>query len=130
MAAIYDTSTLATRYKVSAGVVFNWIRERYLEAIKEDGAYTVTEESLLEFERELGPILRYEPCESECTDEDGTHYTSYGIRILEALSERTVTEITDVSVDKERVEELCRLATEGLLDPIHIYDVIEDFFYS
>lgn len=38
--------------------------------------------------------------------------------------------VSDVSTDKNKVENLIALCNEEHLDPVHIYDVIEDFLYS
>jgi hypothetical protein len=38
--------------------------------------------------------------------------------------------IPDICADRCLAEDLCRRCTEGELDPIHIYEVIEDFLGS
>ena len=76
------------------------------------------------------PPYRYEPKREEHFCEEMGEYISYGIKVSEIPSGREVRYVCDVSTDKGRVEELCRLATEGILDPIHLSYVIEDFVYS
>ena len=69
-------------------------------------------------------LFRYIPQQEELkSDELGT-YTTYGVKVFENESE--VKYISDVSLDKHFVSELCRKCTEGQLEPIHLMDIIED----
>ena len=65
-------------------------------------------------------------------NEDSVAYTAYGIVVcsMEDNERKEVLKISDVSSDKSRVEELVDLCNKEQLEPIHIYDVIEDFLYS
>lgn len=65
-------------------------------------------------------------------NEDSVAYTAYGIVVcsMEDNERKEVLKISDVSADKSRVEELVDLCNKEQLEPVHIYDVIEDFLYS
>lgn len=62
--------------------------------------------------------------------EDGEPYYSTGIRMeyRRDTFRQTLKDVRDVSLDRDAVEDLVRRMTEGKLDPVHLYDVIEDFF--
>ena len=49
---------------------------------------------------------------------------------MEDNERKEVLRISDVSADKSKVEELVDLCNKEQLEPVHIYDVIEDFLYS
>lgn len=64
---------------------------------------------------------RYAAIEEELhSDEIGT-YVAYGVRMDETLS------VSDVSLDRAAVENLVERMNDGDLDPVHFFDVIEDF---
>ena len=51
-------------------------------------------------------------------------YTSYGLKAMQGNKE--ILTISDVSLDKTFVEGLARMYTEYQLDPIHLFEVVED----
>ncbi len=65
-------------------------------------------------------------------DEESMAYTAYGIVVcsVENNEGKEVLRIPDVSADKSKVEELVELCNKEQLEPVHIYDVIEDCLYS
>ena len=52
-------------------------------------------------------------------------YVSYGIEV--SREGKTVCRVSDVSTDRDEIEELVRLCEAEELSVLHIYDVIEDF---
>jgi len=58
-------------------------------------------------------------------NDDGDEYTAYGITVMSGDS--MIASIADVTTNYEDILRLRRSCTENELDPIHIYDVIEDF---
>lgn len=65
-------------------------------------------------------------------NEDSGAYTSYGIVVcsMENNQRKEVLRVSDVSTKKERIENLIDLCNKEQLEPVHIYDVIEDCLYS
>ena len=51
-------------------------------------------------------------------------YTSYGLKAMREGKE--ILAIPDVSLNKEFVESLATRCTDLQLDPIHLFDVVED----
>ena len=68
---------------------------------------------------------RYLPQSQKLKNDEGEEYTAYGIKVLSG--EKEITAISDLSANYEEIRLLCNSCTENGLDPIHIYDVIEDF---
>ena len=70
-------------------------------------------------------MIRYLPFEEERYHVDIGPYVTYGIA---AVDERgnVVRSISDVSTDKAYCASLCKKCTINRLDPIHLYDVVED----
>ena len=124
----YDPKMLADRYKVPISTVVHWIERGYLDATITNSGYTIKEKALVDFEGI--PPYRYEPVKEKYYSADIGEYTSYGIRVSEIPSGREVKYFSDVSTDIKRIEKLCALATGGLLSPMHLLDVIEDYIYS
>ena len=54
---------------------------------------------------------------------EGKNYTSFGIR-CDAVS------IEDISPDKRAVDSLVALCNSEELEPVHLYDIVEDFLAS
>lgn len=71
------------------------------------------------------PKVRYEVVGEYLYSPEIGEYFSYGIAVFEGNAAPKI--ISDVSVEKEPLEELCRRCADEGLDPIHIYDIIEDF---
>ena len=70
----------------------------------------------------------YRPFSEKYYSEDIGTYIAYGISVY--CGEAELLRISDICADRCLVEDLCRRCTEGELDPIHIYEVIEDFLGS
>lgn len=68
---------------------------------------------------------RYLPQCQTLKNDEGEEYTAYGIKVLSG--EEEIETISDVSANYEDIRLFCKACTEHELDPIHIYDVIEDF---
>ena len=68
---------------------------------------------------------RYLPFREELYSDDIGKYVSYGIRVLNSQG-HIIESVSDVSVDKDFVTELCYLWTRHQLSPIHIRDVLDD----
>lgn len=68
---------------------------------------------------------QYLPFREELHSDDIGTYVSYGIRVLDSHG-NMIESISDVSVDKNFVTELCYLWTRHQLSPIHIRDVLDD----
>ena len=68
---------------------------------------------------------RYSVLSQTLKNDEGEEYTAYGIKVLSG--EEDIAVISDISVNYEEIRLLCSSCTENGLDPIHIYDVIEDF---
>lgn len=58
---------------------------------------------------------------------DDITYTSFGIVITSTQDNSVIERIADISTSKEKIKKLVNLCNELSLEPIHIYDVIEDF---
>ena len=68
--------------------------------------------------------VRYEVVGEYIYSPEIGEYFSYGIAIYVGNTNPKI--ISDVSLEKAPLEELCRKCTAEELDPIHIYDIIED----
>ncbi len=69
-------------------------------------------------------MFQYEVIEENFEDSELGTYTSYGI-IAMRDGEKLFC-VSDMSLRRELVSELVKLCNELQLDPIHLYDVIED----
>lgn len=79
--------------------------------------------------KELTPTYRYASVrEKRRMPEIGT-YVTYGLRVYERVGKKwhEVAYLSDVCVDSAVVRRLARSCTQGNLDPIHLFDVVEDF---
>ena len=72
------------------------------------------------------PCYRYVAVEESLLSEDGEPYVSYGIRVLS--ESKQIAYVSDIATDAEKVSALAELCTKLTLNPIHLSDVIEDFF--
>ena len=56
-------------------------------------------------------------------------YISYGINVFHEKDQYStpIASISDVSIDFDSVSNLCKLCTKMQLEPIHLWDVAEDF---
>lgn len=70
----------------------------------------------------------YQTYEERLKHPDIGSYISFGIIVLTENNKqkKELFRISDVSVNKALVEKLSILCTKEQLDPVHIYDVIED----
>lgn len=69
-------------------------------------------------------MYKYIVVEEHLEHPDIGTYTSYGIKAMRGTE--AVEFVSDVSVDKTFVEALARCCTDLQLDPIHLFDVVED----
>ena len=53
---------------------------------------------------------------------------SYSIFLVENVSD-TVVSIEDVSENKNKAENFCSFLNRNNISPIHLHDVVEDYFY-
>ena len=58
---------------------------------------------------------------------DGQSYTGFGISVVSTASNQILILIEDIALSQKELCKLVRLCNELALDPIHIYDVVEDF---
>ncbi len=74
----------------------------------------------------------YQTYEEKLNHVDIGSYTGFGIIVLFVSedSEEELFRVSDISVDKSVVDNMSELYTQVQLEPIHIYDVIEDTVYS
>ena len=70
--------------------------------------------------------IEYRISASVVTDEDGLPHDTYGIELW--IDERKVRAVNDVSFDCAGITNVVSLCNKLELDPIHLDDVIEDFF--
>ena len=68
--------------------------------------------------------LLYIPKKELICSHDLGEYESFGISVLK--NNTVLSYVSDVSVDEQFILELAQRCTSGQLDPIHLYDVIED----
>lgn len=73
-------------------------------------------------------MFRYQPFKEDIVSSDVNVYTSFGIQFMQSATDGWVelNSVSDVSVDKTFVTNLCKLFTDNQLDPIHLSDVLED----
>ena len=76
--------------------------------------------------QEKAPCYRYVAVEESLLSENGDPYVSYGIRVLSEAKQ--IAYVSDISTDAEKVHSLAELCTKMTLDPLHLSDVIDDFF--
>jgi len=69
-------------------------------------------------------MYNYIAVEEQLEHPDIGTYTSYGIKAMRENED--IAFISDVSVNKAFVEALARCCTDLQLDPIHLFDVVED----
>lgn len=69
--------------------------------------------------------IRYVEFEETLWSEEVGFYIGYGIKVVENGKE--MLKISDVSTDKDAVKALAEKCNKGCLDPIHLFDVIEDY---
>ncbi len=55
------------------------------------------------------------------TNEEGVNYTAYGLRCGDCV-------VDDLSSEMQEVQSFIELINRNEVSPIHIYDVIEDYF--
>ncbi len=71
----------------------------------------------------------YEMFSEEKQEEEGVRYVTYGIRIRMSYTfmGEYVRSVSDLCLDRGRMETLCEQCGRLQLDPIHLDEVIEDF---
>ena len=70
--------------------------------------------------------IEYRISASVVTDEDGLPHDTYGIELWK--NNERIRAVNDVSLDCAGITNVVNLCNELDLDPIHLDDVIEDFF--
>lgn len=58
---------------------------------------------------------------------EGQVHTGFGIIITSTIANEVVAKIEDITTSKYELYTLVQLCNDLSLDPIHIYDVVEDF---
>ena len=58
---------------------------------------------------------------------EGQAHTGFGIIITSTIANEVVAKIEDITTSKYELCTLVQLCNDLSLDPIHIYDVVEDF---
>lgn len=58
---------------------------------------------------------------------EGQTHTGFGIIITSTIANEVVAKIEDITTSKYELYTLVQLCNDLSLDPIHIYDVVEDF---
>ena len=58
---------------------------------------------------------------------EGQAHTGFGIIITSTIAKEVVAKIEDITTSKYELCTLVQLCNDLSLDPIHIYDVVEDF---
>ena len=58
---------------------------------------------------------------------EGQAHTGFGIIITSTISNEVVAKIEDITTSKYKLCTLVQLCNDISLNPIHIYDVVEDF---
>lgn len=76
--------------------------------------------------------ITYEINEKNLAKKDGENYTTYGIDCFEMENgfKRLLNQITDISLNRSKTQDLVDLLNNSKLSYIHIYDTIEDFISS
>ena len=90
------------------------------------------QETKIKTEKEGLPTYRYAAVRQVRRLEDVGRYVTYGLFAYRKQSGvwRVVAGISDVSTERQAVRRLARVCTEGNLDPVHLFDVVEDFLGS
>lgn len=58
---------------------------------------------------------------------EGQTYIGFGILITSTTNNEVITKVEDVTTSKYELDSIVQLCNDLSLDPIHIYDVVEDF---
>ncbi len=74
-------------------------------------------------------MCRYETFTETLAKPGIGEYTAYGIAAYDE-NRKELIRVSDVSSNKSVVESLTALCNKEHLDPVHVYDVIEDFLYG
>ena len=61
------------------------------------------------------------------TNEDGEHYTAYGVDVYSAAQGRQIFSAEDLSSDRDAVEAWIRTLRQSDVSPVHFPDLVEDF---
>ena len=69
----------------------------------------------------------YELFEEEIVSQELGKYTAYGITYKKDNDRVT---ISDLSLDKDKANELVCLCNQLNLEPVHLYDAAEDFVFN
>lgn len=69
--------------------------------------------------------MKYYIIKDSFLSENGEIYITYGIELRE--KKRVIKRISDISMSKRKIKNLCKLCNRLNLDEIHFADVAEDF---
>ena len=69
----------------------------------------------------------YSVFKEELNSDETGHYISFGI-VWQSEGDRI--SVSDISLDEEQVTNLACLFNEQDLDPVHLFDAVEDFVYD
>lgn len=70
-------------------------------------------------------MYQYRLTENRLYTEELGQYVSFGIDVANS-SGQIILSVPDVSPDRQLVTDLCACCTQLQLDPIHLFDVLED----
>lgn len=73
-------------------------------------------------------MIRYELQTGHLYNSEYGSYESYGV--IASRGGRIICVIEDISLDRDKVEELVKRFNEGQLSPAHLEEVIENFLYD
>ena len=73
-------------------------------------------------------LIRYELQTGHAYDNEYGGYETYGITA--SRCGKIICTVEDVSLDREKVEQLVKRFNEGQLSPVHLDDMIENFLYD
>lgn len=70
-------------------------------------------------------MIKYIPFKEILHSDEFGNYISFGIKVINNC-ENELLSVSDVTPDEQLAVSLCNECTQGQLDPIHLYDVIDD----
>lgn len=76
-------------------------------------------------------MYKYKMFAEKLNHPDIGNYTAFGIAVYSSVDNnpKKLMNISDISTDKKIVEDLCELCSREQLEPVHVFDVIEDMIF-
>ena len=73
-------------------------------------------------------LYKYQMFAERLNNPDIGNYTAFGIAVYSSVDNnpKKLMNISDISTEKKLVEDLCELCNREQLEPVHVFDVIED----